>query len=136
MGTGSLFVGMLNAVVAQQLGESAVGAQQTVVQTAGHIDLREIDTLFCQHGNQRRGVAVICDGDFQILADLNEGAYLTEAPENVWPFVVNAGLLDSRGDEADVIGNARVTFYVEFNRNMDTALPLDVRFGSFYPYAD
>ena len=77
--------------------------------------------------------------DFNInpsLADLNPEEILTEAPENVWPFVVSAGLLDSEGNEVDVIGNETVTFYVEFNRDMDMSIPLDVRFGSSYPYAD
>ena len=74
--------------------------------------------------------------DFQSLADLNEGKFLETAPENVWPFVVRAGLLDNTGEEVDIIGNETVTFFVEFNRDMDTEIPLDVRFGSYYPFAD
>lgn len=74
--------------------------------------------------------------DFQSLADLNEGEILTAAPEKVWPFVVNAGLIDNTGEEVDVIGNETVTFFVAFNRDMDTEMELDVRFGSYYPFAD
>ena len=74
--------------------------------------------------------------DFQSLADLNEGEILTTAPEKVWPFVVNAGLIDNTGEEVDVIGNETVTFFVAFNRDMDTEMELDVRFGSYYPFAD
>lgn len=73
---------------------------------------------------------------FQTLAKLNEGEYLEKAPVDVWPIVTEAGLIDSAGEEVDVIGNETVTFYVEFNRNMDKSVPLDVRFGSYYPYAD
>ena len=74
--------------------------------------------------------------DFTSLVDLDAGTILTEAPENVWPFAVRAGLINRDGEETDVIGNERVTFFVEFNRDMDTDIPLDVRFGSFYPFAD
>ena len=68
--------------------------------------------------------------------DIDPSGYLTEAPENVWPFVVDAGLLDESGNETMIVGNETVTFYVEFNRDMDTTIPLSVRFGSAYPYAD
>jgi len=74
--------------------------------------------------------------DYQQYANLNHAGYLTEAPEDVWPFAVKAGLIDKTGTEVDVIGNELVTFYVEFNRDMDTSIELDVRFGSYYPYAD
>lgn len=79
--------------------------------------------------------------DFSNLADINEGEILTEAPEDTFPFVVDAYL--EIGDEesgsserVDVVGNDLVTFVVEFNRDMETGIPLTVRFGSYYPYAD
>ncbi|MBR2042433.1 MAG: S8 family serine peptidase [Oscillospiraceae bacterium] len=69
------------------------------------------------------------------LAQLNPGNFLTEAPENVWPFVVKAGTIVD-GVEMPIVGNEEVTFFVEFNRDMDTTIPLNVSFGSYYPYAD
>lgn len=73
--------------------------------------------------------------DYQSLADINEGVILTEAPEDTFPFVVDA-YLELGGEEVDVIGNDLVTFVVEFNRDMDTSIDLSVKFGSSYPYAD
>ena len=69
------------------------------------------------------------------LAQIKPGNFLTEAPENVWPFVVDAGTIVD-GEEFPIVGNEEVTFFVEFNRDMDTTIPLRVRFGSYYPYAD
>lgn len=74
--------------------------------------------------------------DFTTLLDLNPGTILTAIPETVWPVVTKAGLLDKDGNEVSSIGNETVTFFVEFNRDMDTSIALDVRFGSYYPYAD
>jgi len=74
--------------------------------------------------------------DYGVLADLVEEPYLMEAPEDVWPFVTRAGLLNAEGEEVSVVGNETVTFYVEFNRDMDTNEDLHVTFGSAYPYAD
>ena len=73
--------------------------------------------------------------DSYAQVDLEEGEYLTEAPADVWPFVVDAWLETDEG-RVDTIGNETVTFCVKFNRPMDTELPLDVRFGSAYPYGD
>ena len=73
--------------------------------------------------------------DYQDLADINEGKYLTEAPKDTWPFVVDAYI--KVGDqEVDTVGNQDVTFAVDFNRDMDTTIPLNVAFGSSYPYND
>ena len=69
------------------------------------------------------------------FAQINPGNFLTEAPEDVWPFVVDAGTIVD-GEEFPIVGNEEVTFFVEFNRDMDTTIPLRVRFGSYYPYAD
>ena len=79
--------------------------------------------------------------DFQNLADINEGEILTEAPEDTFPFVVDAYLElggdgVEGGERVDTVGNDLVTFVVEFNRDMETSIPLTVRFGSYYPYAD
>ncbi len=74
--------------------------------------------------------------DFISLGDINEGEYLTVAPENTFPFVTNAYLLDEDGYEQTVVSNGKVHFVVEFNRDMDTEYGLNVYFGSTYPYAD
>ena len=73
--------------------------------------------------------------DYQDLADINEGKYLTEAPKDTWPFVVNAYVMID-GETVDTVGNQEVTFAVDFNRDMDTSIPLKVAFGSSYPYND
>ncbi len=81
------------------------------------------------------GLQIVDYRDFTTLALVNEGEILTEAPETVWPFATKAGVLVD-WEEASVIGNEAVTFYVEFNRDMDQSIPLRVCFGSYYPYAD
>lgn len=68
--------------------------------------------------------------------DIVVGEYLTVAPENTFPFVTDAYLLDSNGERVQTVGNETATFVVEFNRDMDTSVPLRVRFGSSYPYAE
>lgn len=73
--------------------------------------------------------------DYQHLADINIGEYLTKAPENTYPFVVDA-YLEVGGEKVDTVGNDLVTFVVDFNRDMDTSINLEVKFGSYYPYAD
>ncbi|MBQ9480864.1 MAG: S8 family serine peptidase [Clostridia bacterium] len=74
--------------------------------------------------------------DFQSLADINPYPYLTEAPENVWPFVTAIYLLNADGERVRTVSNERVTFVVEFNRDMDVNTPIRVRFGSSTPYAE
>lgn len=74
--------------------------------------------------------------DYQTLTNLNPDPWLTEAPSDVWPFVVNAGVMNSEGEVVDTVGNESVTFFTEFNRPMDREVDLDFRFGSTYPYAD
>lgn len=74
--------------------------------------------------------------DYNDLADIYAGEYLTEAPEDTFPFVVDAYLLNSDGERVRTVGNETVTFVVEFNRDMDTSVPLRVRFGAAEPYAE
>ena len=73
--------------------------------------------------------------DFDGLADINEGEILTEAPSDTYPFVVDA-YLETNGEKTSTVGNETVTFVVDFNRDMDTSIPLKVMFGSSYPYAE
>lgn len=79
---------------------------------------------------------IIDHNDYATYPDLDPTPILTEAPSDVWPFVVDAGIMDAEGNTLDSVGNSAVTFYVDFNRDMDTTIPLRVRFGSYYPYAD
>ena len=45
-------------------------------------------------------------------------------------------LINKDGDAVTNVGNEQITFRVTFNRDMDTSIPLQVRFGSAVPYAD
>ncbi len=74
--------------------------------------------------------------DYQSLADINLGEILTTAPENTFPFVTDAFILDANGERVQTVGNEKITVVVQFNRDMNMDIPLRVRFGSFYPYAD
>ena len=74
--------------------------------------------------------------DFKSLGDILVSPYLTTAPSNTFPFVTDAYVLNSNGERARTVSNETCTFVVEFNRDMDTSLPLRVRFGSSKPYAE
>ena len=74
--------------------------------------------------------------DYQSLMDIVVGEYLTVAPSNTFPFVTAAYLLNADGERVNRVSNETVTFVVEFNRDMDTSIPLRVRFGSSEPYAE
>ena len=74
--------------------------------------------------------------DFTSYARLMYAPYLEEAPENVFPFVTGLTILNKDGEAVRTVGNEQITVRVTFNRDMDTTLPLLVRFGSAYPYGD
>ena len=74
--------------------------------------------------------------DFQTYAKLNCEPYLTEAPEDTFPFVTDVAIFDSNGTRVTTVGNEKITVRVSFNRDMDESIPLLVRFGSAYPYGD
>lgn len=74
--------------------------------------------------------------DYQSMADLNDGTILETIPETVWPVVRSVSLRDANGEAITTVGAGKTTFTVTFNRDMDTEMPLQVRFGSSYPYAD
>lgn len=74
--------------------------------------------------------------DYQSMADLNESTILETIPETVWPVVRSVSLRDANGEAITTVGAGKTTFTVTFNRDMDTEMPLQVRFGSSYPYAD
>ena len=65
---------------------------------------------------------------------LDPTGFLTEAPEDAYPFVVDAYLLNADGERVRTVNNETVTFVVEFNRDMNTEIPLKVTFGSSAEY--
>lgn len=73
---------------------------------------------------------------FKNYIDLIVDPILTTAPSNTFPFVVDAYVLNSKGERARTVSNETCTFVVEFNRDMDTTVPLRFRFGSSMPYAE
>ena len=82
------------------------------------------------------GLQMIDYTDFINHARLMYAPYLTEAPENTFPFVTSVTLWNKNGEQVTVVGNETITFRVTFNRDMDTSIPLLVRFGSAFPYGD
>lgn len=73
---------------------------------------------------------------FKNYIDLIVDPILKTAPSNTFPFVTDAYVLNSNGERARTVSNETCTFVVEFNRDMDTTIPLRVRFGSSKPYAE
>ena len=69
-------------------------------------------------------------------SDLLANNTLQVAPASKFPYVKEAYLLNSNNERVSVVGNKILTFVVEFNIDMDTSIPLDVRFGSSLPYAE
>ena len=82
------------------------------------------------------GRQIIDFDDYQSLMDIVYAPYLTEAPSNTFPFVTAVYLINSSGEVVNKVGNETVTIVIEFNRDMDTSIPLRVRFGSSVPYAE
>ena len=74
--------------------------------------------------------------DYQTLWDIDASNFLTEPPEDVWPFVTDVEIRNQAGEIVKTVGNEPLKFIVCFNRDMDTSIDLAVRFGSSYPYAD
>ena len=74
--------------------------------------------------------------DYKTYGRFMYAPYLTEAPENTFPFVTSVTVLNKYGETVTTVGNEDVTFRVTFNRDMDTSIPLTFRFGSAYPYGD
>lgn len=74
--------------------------------------------------------------DYLSLMEVIYKPFLTTAPSNTFPFVVDAYVLNSNGERVRTVSNETCTFVVEFNRDMDTTVPLRFRFGSSKPYAE
>lgn len=64
--------------------------------------------------------------------------YLTEAPEQAYPFVVNIDLLDKDSNTRpdNKFGAEAITRNVTFNRDMNTDIQPDVSFGPDIPFTD
>ena len=82
------------------------------------------------------GLQMVDYSDYITYARLMYAPYLTEAPENTFPFVTAVKLINKNGEEVTTVGNEQITFRITFNRDMDTSIPLQVRFGSAMPYGD
>ena len=82
------------------------------------------------------GLQLIDYTDFINYGHIVYAPYLTEAPEDTFPFVTSVKVLNKHGEEVKTVGNEQITVRVSFNRDMDTSIPLRVRFGSAYPYGD
>ena len=65
---------------------------------------------------------------------IDPSGFLTEAPADAYPFVVDAYVLNQNGERVRTVNNETVTFVVEFNRDMDQSVPLKVTFGSSAEY--
>ena len=74
--------------------------------------------------------------DYQSLNDIELGEILKEAPSNTFPYVTNIEIYNSNGEKVTTVSNETIRVVVSFNRDMDTSIPLRVRFGSMLPYAD
>ena len=82
------------------------------------------------------GYQLIDYSDFITYSQLIYAPYLTEAPEDTFPFVTSVKIFNKHKEEVTTVGNEQITVKVTFNRDMDTSIPLQVRFGSAYPYGD
>ncbi len=82
------------------------------------------------------GLQLIDYSDFTTYGRIMYAPYLTEAPENTFPFVTSVTLWNKEGKQVTTVGNEEITFRVTFNRDMDTSIALQVRFGSSAPYAE
>lgn len=74
--------------------------------------------------------------DFANYGLFRYAPYLTTAPEDTFPFIVDLSIYNKDGEKVTTVGNETITVRITFNRDMDTSIPLQVRFGSAYPYGD
>ena len=67
---------------------------------------------------------------------LNYKPFLTDAPENTFPFVTDVTIFNKEGEEVTTVSNEEITVRITFNRDMDTSIPLSVQYGSATPFRD
>ncbi len=73
----------------------------------------------------------VVDGKDNIdYARMDVSGYLTEAPETTYPFVTDVTVLNKEGEKVTSVGNEEITVRVEFNRDINTSIPLNVAFGN------
>lgn len=82
------------------------------------------------------GLQMVDYSDYTTYGRFMYEPYLTSAPDDTFPFVTSVKVLNNKGEEVSVVGNEQMTVQITFNRDMDTSIPLQVRFGSSYPYGD
>ena len=85
---------------------------------------------------QAIGLQIVDYSDFPDYAQVGYKPFLLTGPENTFPFVVDVTVLNKAGEDVYKVGNEEITVRITFNRDMDTTIPLTVRFGSYYPYGD
>ena len=74
--------------------------------------------------------------DYMTLGDIIVEPYLTEPPEDCYPFVTNVEVFDSEGNKITEAGAQEITVKVSFNRDMDMNIQPTVSFGSDDPWTD
>ena len=102
-----------------------------------------LDDNFTGKGNKFHGlyqsrpgqlIENLYDSDGNLRLDVNDttGQDLSK----VYPFITDVKFLNKDGLEQDTFGIEDIKVRIEFNRPMNTTIPLDVRCGSTEPYAD
>ena len=103
----------------------------------------ELNPYFTGKGNKFYGlyqsrpgqlIENLYDSDGNLRLDVNDttGQDLSK----VYPFITDVKFLNKDGLEQDTFGIEDIKVRIEFNRPMNTTMPLDVRCGSTEPYAD
>ncbi len=82
------------------------------------------------------GYQLMDAADYMAFSRFIYAPYLVSAPENTFPFITSLKVFDKEGKEVTVVGNEQITVRITFSRDMDITIPLQVRFGSAYPYGD
>lgn len=85
---------------------------------------------------QAIGLQIIDYSDFPDYGQVIYKQFLTSGSEKAFPFVTGITIFNEDGEKATTVGNEWITVRVTFNRDMDVSIPLQVRFGSYYPYGD
>lgn len=74
--------------------------------------------------------------DYQSLQNIIQNPILTEAPELAFPYVTSVKIYNVKDELIDIVANEPIRVVVTFSKDMDTTIPLRVRFGSKLPFAD
>lgn len=74
--------------------------------------------------------------DYQILQNIIQTPILTEAPELAFPYVTSVKIYNVKDELLETVANEPIRVVITFSKDMDTTVPLRVRFGSKLPFAD